>query len=48
MRNNTQTAVSNMTLKRMLENKIHLTFGFVCFDIHLFRIEVTIEILNLK
>ena len=46
--NNTHTAVGNMTLKRMLENKIHLTCGFVCLDSHLFRVEVTKEILNLK
>ena len=41
----TQTPVTGITIKRMLENKIHLTWRFVCFDIHLqkwpFRIEVT-------
>ena len=35
IRNNTQSAVTNMTIKRMLEKKIHLTWRFICFDLHL-------------
>jgi len=35
IRNKTQTVALNMTIKRMLENKVHLLDVFLCFDIHL-------------